>query len=74
MTESEAFRHFRQLRLAGEPKYALGPGFAEMLAVDLLGRYPLVQAIEVAGRAHSLLVRQQRLEERAVMMGTNDVA
>jgi hypothetical protein len=39
MTESEAFAHFRLLRLAGEPKYALGPGFAEALAVDLLGRY-----------------------------------
>ena len=38
MTESEAFAHFRLLRLAGEPKYALGPGFAEALAIDLLGR------------------------------------
>jgi hypothetical protein len=74
MTESEAFAHFRLLRLAGEPKYALGPGFAEALAVDLLGRYPLVQAVEVAGRAHSLLVRQRRLEERAAMMGTDDAA
>jgi hypothetical protein len=74
MTESEAFAHFRQLRLVGEPKYVLGPGFAEALAVDLLGRYPLVQAIEVAGRAHSILVRQRRLEERAAMVGTNDVA
>jgi hypothetical protein len=74
MTESEAFAHFRQLRLAGESRYILGPGLAETLAVDLLGRFPLVQAIEVAGRAHSLLVRQRRLEERAAMMGTNDVA
>jgi hypothetical protein len=73
MTESEAFTHFRLLRLAGEPKYALGPGFAEALAVDLLGRYSLLQAIEIAGRAHSLLVRQRRLEERAVM-GTDDAA
>jgi hypothetical protein len=44
------------------------------LAVDLLGRYPLVQAVEVAGRAHSLLVRQRRLEERAAMIGTGDAA
>ena len=74
MTESEAFAHFRLLRLAGEPKYALGPGFAEALAIDLLGRYPLLQSIEIAGRAHSLLVRQRRIEERVAIMGTNDVA
>jgi hypothetical protein len=74
MTESEAFAHFRLLRLAGEPKYVLGSGFAETLAIDLLGRYPLLQAIEVAGRAHSLLVRQRRIGERVAIMGTDDVA
>jgi hypothetical protein len=74
MIESEAFAHFRLLRLAGEPKYALGPGLAEALAVDLLGRYSLLQAIEVAGRAHSLLVRRRRIEERVAMMGNGDAA
>jgi hypothetical protein len=74
MTEREAFAHFRLLRLAGEPKYALGPGLAEALAVDLLGRYSLIQAVEVAGRAHFLLVRQRRLEERVATMGNGDAA
>jgi hypothetical protein len=70
----DIFVRLRERRAAGEPKYRLGPDFAAELAVDLLGRYPLFQSIEIAGRAHSLLVRHRRLEERAAMMGTNDVA
>ena len=71
----DIFVRLRERRAAaGEPKYRLGPDFAGELALDLIGQYPLLQAIEASGRAHSLLVRQRRLEERAAMMGANDVA
>jgi hypothetical protein len=70
----DIFVRFRERRAAGESKYSLGPGFAEGLALDLLDRYPLLQAIEVTGRAHGLLVRLRRLEERAAVMGTGDAA
>jgi hypothetical protein len=73
MTESEAFARFRSLQLAGEPKYALAPGLAERLAVDLRSHYPLIQSVEIAGRAHSLLIRQRRIEER-VARGSGDAA
>jgi hypothetical protein len=71
----DIFVRLRERRVAaGEPKYCLGPDFAAELALDLIGQYPLLQAIEISGRAHSLLVRQCRLEERAAVMGTNDAA
>jgi hypothetical protein len=74
MTTVDIFIRLRERRAAGEPKYVLGPDFAAELALDLVGRYPLLQSIEIAGRAHSLLVRLRRLEERAATMGTNDAA
>jgi hypothetical protein len=70
----DIFVRLRERRAAGEPKYSLGPDFAAGLAFDLIGQYPLLQAIEISGRAHSLLVRLRRIEERATLMGTGDVA
>jgi hypothetical protein len=70
----DIFVRLRERRAAaGELKYVLGAGLAEGLALDLIGQYPLLQAIEVSGRAHGLLVRLRRIEERA-RRGTNDAA
>ena len=61
-------------RIAAIDRHPSVCDFAAGLAFDLIGQYPLLQAIEISGRAHSLLVRLRRIEERATLMGTGDVA
>jgi hypothetical protein len=70
----DIFVRLRERRTGAEPRYQLGPDFAGELALDLIDRYPLLQSIEITGRAHSLLVRLRRIEERAASRGAGDAA